>query len=128
MDESQRALWILSRPACSEINEAMQELTGTKYVSSEQHKECSDARRDRDCKDVGRLLDFLEDRNPFTEDTELRSIASGVVADKKVNADAGRRVGEKIIEQMGNQIVREFTFKRKDQIVVIHERQFQCEN
>ncbi|VDI57080.1 Hypothetical predicted protein [Mytilus galloprovincialis] len=39
MSESQRALWILSMPDCAEINNAMMSFTGTKFYSSDQHKE-----------------------------------------------------------------------------------------
>jgi hypothetical protein len=39
MSESQRALWILSRPDCAEMNDAMQTFTGINYYSSDQHKE-----------------------------------------------------------------------------------------
>ncbi|VDI53446.1 Hypothetical predicted protein [Mytilus galloprovincialis] len=39
MSESQRALWILSMPDCAEINSAMMSFTGTKFYSSDQHKE-----------------------------------------------------------------------------------------
>ncbi|GFR90588.1 hypothetical protein ElyMa_002571600 [Elysia marginata] len=34
--------WLLSMPACSEINSAMQELTDAQYGNSEQHKESTD--------------------------------------------------------------------------------------
>jgi len=34
MSESQRVLWILSRPECAEMNDAMQTFTGTNYYSS----------------------------------------------------------------------------------------------
>lgn len=44
MSESQRALWILSRPDCAEMN-AMQTFTGTKYCSSDQHKEDGKSRQ-----------------------------------------------------------------------------------
>ena len=38
MSESQQALWLLSMPACSEINSTMQELIENMYTSSDQHK------------------------------------------------------------------------------------------
>jgi len=39
-------------PACAEVNKAMQELTGVKYTSREQHKEMSKSRQLRDSKDT----------------------------------------------------------------------------
>ena len=44
MGEMQRASWLLSMPACAEMNVAMQDLTEINYKTSEQHKEMSTAR------------------------------------------------------------------------------------
>ncbi|WAR19746.1 hypothetical protein MAR_001584 [Mya arenaria] len=82
MDEAQRAQWILSRPACSEINYKMQELTGQKCESSEQHKESSESRKIRDNDDIQKMFACLVDRNPFMAEESLRSIASGEVESK----------------------------------------------
>ena len=41
MDESQWASWLLSMPACADINVAMQNLTEIGFSTSEQHKEMS---------------------------------------------------------------------------------------
>ena len=35
MTEQQRVIWLLSMPACAEVNRAMQELTSVKYDASE---------------------------------------------------------------------------------------------
>ncbi len=50
MTKIQQLVWLLSMPSCAEINIAMQSLTGNKYVTSEQHKDCSEARQERDFK------------------------------------------------------------------------------
>lgn len=39
MNEIQRLVWLLSSPACAEINYAIQELTSISYTASEQHKD-----------------------------------------------------------------------------------------
>ena len=44
MGEIQRNKWLLDMPACADINSAMQELTDTTFVTSEQHKDASNAR------------------------------------------------------------------------------------
>lgn len=41
MTERQRLTWLLSRPACAEASNAMQELTGMMYNSGEQNKDIS---------------------------------------------------------------------------------------
>ena len=91
MSESQQALWILSQPACSEINSTMQELIGNVYASSDQHKDYSESHK-KDQKDVKSIIDYLEERSLFSDEGDLRSIASGVVSDKTANVDKARNV------------------------------------
>lgn len=43
MAESQRTQWLLSMPACSTVNAAMQKLTEADYVTSDQHKDTTPA-------------------------------------------------------------------------------------
>ena len=33
-----RLVWLMSHPVCAEVNNAMQQLTGVQYNTSEQHK------------------------------------------------------------------------------------------
>ena len=49
----------------------------------------------------------------------MRSIASGVVLDKTANVDEARNVGQKIIDRMAGQHIADFTFKKKDQVVLM---------
>ena len=44
IDETQRASWLLSVPACAEMNVAMQDLTEINYETSGQHKQMSTAK------------------------------------------------------------------------------------
>ena len=43
--EQQRLSWLLSMPACAQVNQAMQELTGVNYNTGEQNKDMSKARQ-----------------------------------------------------------------------------------
>ena len=43
------------------------------------------------------LLQFLESRNPFSDNCRLRSIAIGINAGISVNGDTAKEVGEKIL-------------------------------
>lgn len=117
LEESQRALWLLSMPVCAEYNNAMQDLTGTTYSTSDQHKESSPSRIARDQKDIKSLLEFLADRNPFLSDTSLRNIETGEIAVEKVNADKALDIGQSIIASMTGQNVVGFSFKKSCQIV-----------
>jgi hypothetical protein len=87
MSENQRALWILSRPDCAEMNDAMQTFTGTNYYSLDQHKEDGKSRQKRDIKDTMIFTSFLEERNPFINEENLRNIETGVSATMDVNVD-----------------------------------------
>ena len=119
MTESQRAQWLLSMPACVEINNAMQEFTGHRVESSDQHKESKEARIERDTNDRKVFEEFLQERNPFTEESSLRNIETGAVADAKVNADDARVIGQNIIEGMEGSNVVNFTFKRAQQAITM---------
>ena len=61
MNELQRSIWLLSTPVTAEINRAMQEFSGVKYESSDQHKDVSPTRIERDHVDA----QYLYERNPF---------------------------------------------------------------
>ena len=54
--EPQRLLWGLSMPACVVINSSMQQLTNVKYSTSEQHKQATYARVERDAKDTQEVI------------------------------------------------------------------------
>ena len=76
--EHQWLLWLLSRPACAEVNQAMLEFTRVYYNSGEQNQDMTNARHVRDWKDTLTVLQYLQERNPFSTDPSLRSIATGV--------------------------------------------------
>jgi hypothetical protein len=98
MTEMQRLVWVLSMPACAEVNNAMQTLTGKRYETSEQHidttkhKDTTEARKQRDHKHTQEIVEYLRNRNP---DSSLCNIITGVVADDNVNADNAKDVGDK---------------------------------
>ena len=53
---------MLSISACADINGAMQNLTSTTFMTSEQHEDVSKARKARDDKDSYAVLGFLQER------------------------------------------------------------------
>ena len=114
MSESQRAQWLLSMPACAEINNAMQEFTDQIVESNEQHKDMFDERIKRNDKDRNTFLDYLTERNPFTSQNEesLRNIETGALADNRVNVDSAKNIGELIIADMEGKAVIDYTFKK----------------
>ncbi|CAC5392863.1 unnamed protein product [Mytilus coruscus] len=97
----------------------LQEFTGVNYGTSDQHKEGGDSRRSRDCQDLKTFLSFLISRNPFEQETSLRNIETGVSADKFVNVDNSKELGIKILKSMDGQKIDEFSFKRKEQAIIL---------
>ena len=119
MTENQHLLWLLSRPACAEVNQAMQELTGVNYNTGEQNKVMTAARQACDWKDTLTVLQYLQERNPFSLNPSLRSISTGVHAHPTVNVDEAVAVGDKILIQMNGTTPAEYTFQKKNQVVTL---------
>lgn len=106
-------------PACADINQAMQEFTGTKFVTSEQHKDIGSARQSRDVKDTCILLETLKEWNPFAPDSSLRSISSNMLATTSVNVDQAKQVGMGILNAMKGESVYNYKLRRKDKAITL---------
>ena len=119
MSEIQRHIWVMSRPACAQINAAIQDLTGIKHKSSEQIKDLSIARIDRDFKDTTKIQNFLSDRNPFMRTKEPINIASGIHANPEVNVDRAKDIGIDILKSMRGMNPNKYVFQKKKQVVTL---------
>eukprot|EP00794_Sanderia_malayensis_P001612 gene1612-1783_t len=119
MTEQQRSIWLLSMPACAEINRAMLDLSGISYSTGEQNKDISQSRQIRDMKDTKKLLLALSDKNPFSPSQGLKNIVTGVHAGCCVNVDSARIFGDEILQSMTGKSATEFLFKRSSQIVTL---------
>ena len=113
MTELQRAIWLLSTPATAEINRAMQQFTGAKYETSDQHKDVASTRLERDHDDAKKITEFLIEHDPFDMGTDLVNIC-GEVANSDVNAHKAHSIGETIIKNIEGTPVFSYSFKRKD--------------
>ena len=103
MTEVQRYVWIKSLPACSLINQSMQDFIATTYHRSEQHVEASHAMVKKDREDTDKIVTFFTTRNPFVDcDKSLHNIVFGAVAHESVNADQAVEVGIKSLNQQIN--------------------------
>ena len=121
MSEKQRTVWLLSMPICTEINCAMQELTGVQYLTSEQHKEIGQSRQDRDTADSDKIAVYLEARNPFEpDDLSLRNISTGLTAGKEINVCAAKEIGLNILNSMTGKSVDEYVFRKKNQVITLN--------
>ena len=119
INEVQRSIWLLSTPATAEINRAMQEFSGVKYHTSDQHKEVSSTRIERDHRDALKIFEYLLDHNPFEFGTGLVNISTGEVAAENVNVYNAREIGESIIQGMKGCSVFDYSFKKKDMAVTM---------
>lgn len=119
MNEVQRLVWLLSASSCSQVNLAMQELTSSTFITSEQHKDMSQTRQKKDMADTMKLLTFLTSQNPFEDNTTLRNIATGVTADDVVNAERAKEVGDKILKDMEGKNVEQHSFTKKSQVITL---------
>ncbi|WAR03769.1 hypothetical protein MAR_010327 [Mya arenaria] len=120
MTEQQRVTWLLAMPACAEVNNAMQELTGVNFNTGEQNKDMTDARQARDMKDAQIVLNYLLERNPFCQDPSLCSVSTGVHAHISVNVDKAKTIGNTILARMDGHTIAEYSFKKKDQAITMN--------
>ena len=94
----------------------MQELTEVAYTTSDQHKDVSKARQERDMADTLEVIEYLTPRSPFGGNSTLHSIASGITADATVNCDCAQQVGKKVLKGMVGKTTTQHPFKKKDQV------------
>ena len=122
-NEEMRTIWTLSAPVSSEYNLAMQELSGASYITSDQHREGTKARVQRDHQDFSKLQQFVAQFKPFagesSETSELRNIVTGLHANENVNVDRYWSVGSEIVKNMAGKSVFDFSFSRKDKVTTM---------
>ena len=117
--EVQRMVWLLSTPVCAAVNEAIQNLSGVTYVTSDQHKETTFYRRTRDYKDAITFIKYIIDRNPFHISNDLMSIETGEVSGAASNVHLAKEVGTKIIKNMEGKTFLDYSFTMKEKCQVM---------
>ena len=84
------------------------------YTTSDQHKETTDARLNRDIHDLAKINSRLIPFTPFSEDRSLRNIVTSIEAPSDTNVHEYKAVGMNIINTMVSQAAFQYYFKRKD--------------
>jgi hypothetical protein len=115
-NEHQRTLWTMPRPVTSAYNHAMQEFSHLVYTTSEQHKESTYARMNRDKADREMLIEKLADFSPFTGDATLRNIITGINANDDVNVDDLFAVGNSTVKTIEEQSIFSYSHKRNTRV------------
>ena len=82
-----------------EINSSVQQFTNVNYSTSE-HKDVTCARVERDAKGTQKVLLYLSQRGPFTKETSLRNISTGVRVPPSVNIHESKSIGSRILACM----------------------------
>lgn len=105
------AQWLLGMPVCAKYNNAIQQVTGAGYKSSDQHVESTKTRKEKDHNDIVTLHEILKERSPFTGDKSLRNIATGMVANDEANSDNSKEIGDEILVSMSENLLLNFHLK-----------------
>ena len=122
LSEQQRAQWVLSMPACSSINLVMQKVENLHFETSDQHKESTKSRQERDNKNLMTVVNFLNERNPFFENSSLRNIETGISATDEVNVQHACGIGQSIVDSMESMDAFSISFKRNLQDKTLNEK------
>ena len=134
MTESVRLLWVLSGHKCSEVHEAMTELSGSKHTTSEQHVELGTSRKSRDFIDLVKIIQWLLTFNPFVlTNSNLRSLQSGLSLSKEkdgVNCEDAETIGANIQTKLDNKAFNDISFKKSNCAItlVALQKSVKCKN
>ena len=112
----------VSSPSCTEIRFTMQELPGTQYETSEQHRVVQFQEKKHNIDDTLKILAALKEWNPFSQDLTLHSIVNHITSDDKVNIHKAKDVGQVMIDSMVGKSVYELSFEWKRQATTLASR------
>ena len=104
----------MSMPVTAMYNMAMQDLNNLSYITSDQHKETTDARLNRDIHDLAKINSRLIPFTPFSEEFSLRNSVTGIEAPSDTNVHEYKAVGMNIINTIVSQAAFQYSFKSKD--------------
>ena len=113
MSDVTRAIWLMSKPVCSEYGYNMEEDIGVLFTTSEQHRTATESIINRDRSDTIKIHQRLVDASPFKDDISLHNI-NGVTAAESVNVDRFHEIGQELIAKMEGRDVFKYEFKRKE--------------
>ncbi|XP_033103662.1 uncharacterized protein LOC117106409 [Anneissia japonica] len=115
MTEHQRAVWTMSAPISSAYNYAMQDFTNKVYTTSVQHKEATNClANEKGQARLRKLSTKLAEHSPFSEESTMRNIITGINADKDVDVEELFTIGEETVKNMEGQWVFPYSYRRKN--------------
>ena len=128
MTAIQRLIWLMAHPLYSKVNNAMQQLTCVNYKTSEQRKDFTKSQKAKDMADTCEMLECLQSRNPVSDNCNLRSIATGINAENRVNVDTAKTVGANILEKIIQMVQKRPAAHLQEKRSCYHALCFCCEN
>ena len=94
----------------------MQNFHRTVFEQSEQHKEATNSRMERDSIDFSNRSKTLLEHSPFTGESELRNIVTGINADDDVNVQNLFEIGNAVVKEMEGQAIFSYSYSRKSKV------------
>ncbi len=116
------AQWVGGVPLCIPMCEALEELSGVRCETSDQHSlnkehaELRHARMTQDDIDRKALIGWLNSHNPFEYKDKLVSIFTGVEADSSINCDDAVAIGSKQQMEMMGKNFADLKLQRKNRV------------
>ena len=114
LDEVQRLKWLFSRPAFAHLNFELDQLYG--QTSQTVVKEQTNSRIKEDTEAILKILEYIEQHNPFNvKSKDLVDISTGI-SYPKANAHLALDIGNAILKKMNGVEATQYTFKKIDRI------------
>lgn len=92
--------YLAAMPSAFSIMENLENYCGVRTTSSEQHVDLNKSRLVRDLIDINKLLSWLDVHKPFAPCTDLKSVGTGLIADKTINCHLAFEKGQESMERM----------------------------
>ena len=119
MTKKQPSFWTISASITAKYQQAMQEMNNLRYSTSEQHKDLTKSRLERDKDDLKKIEDKLKSCSSFSENPSSRNIVNGVIANRDVAVHEFEFIGKKLNDNMIEQPAFTTSFKLKDKVVTL---------
>ena len=113
--EVQRLIRLYSLPAFAHIKNELNKLH--KSTSAAIIKDLTDSRIKEDTKDILKILEYIEQHNPFAITSEYLVDISTGVSYPNANAHKSLDIGNDILKKMVNVVVSKYIFRKKDRII-----------
>ena len=119
-DQSQRLIWLFSRPAFAHLKTEHEQL----YKQEDKIiiKELTESRINEDTKDTLNILKYIEEHNPFNVQSECLVDISTGISYPNANSHQAQNIGTTILNNMNGVEVNKYKFKKADRIKQMGEK------